>query len=172
MALLRLPRRLQQSSEGCRCLGALQVELLPEGRQVGLIDPDAMEFHRGDRRQTAPLQRGGLCQSGRLQGREEDLTQAQEDRRIRRRILELVRRQCPAPVAILAPPCQVRMQEMLDHIRQAMASRMQSGIEQLGSQHRIDEQSLDRQPGLAEKLRSNLALWKILTMPGCVSTSL
>ncbi len=133
-------------------------ELLPECGQVGLIDPDAMEFHRGDCRQTAPLQRGGLCQPGCLQGGEEHLAEPQEDRRIRRRILELVRRQRPAPVAILRLFRQCLMQEMLDHIRQAMASRMQSGIEQLRGQHRIDQQSLDRQPGLVEKLQIELGI--------------
>jgi hypothetical protein len=36
-------------------MGSLCLKLLPEGRQVGVVDAKTVEFHLGDCRQTAPL---------------------------------------------------------------------------------------------------------------------
>jgi hypothetical protein len=98
---VRLPRRRQQSRERHRGLSGLRLELLPEGGQVRLINPHPVQFHLGDRRQTAPLQGRSLGQPGSLQRREQHLTEPQQDGCIGCRILELVRGQSAAPIAAL-----------------------------------------------------------------------
>jgi hypothetical protein len=52
---------MKESSECCHCLRRFQVELLTQGRQVGLIDTDTVQLHLGHRRKTLPLQNGSLC---------------------------------------------------------------------------------------------------------------
>jgi hypothetical protein len=155
---LRLPCRRQQSGEGRCGLSGLRLELPPERAQVHLIDPHTMRFHLSDRRYTAPLQRRGLRQPGSLQRREEHLAQPQQDRRIRRRILELVRRQGPTPIAALRCFHEYLMQEPVHQVRETPRPRLQAGIEELRSQHRIHQQALDWQTRLPEKLQIELGV--------------